>query len=111
MTNVQVDNVEAVATLRDRGFATTSVKALEHFSQIHEQRRLQNFDYGSEENLRRYGTPTPPEYDLYQIEGIPIALVIGSRDDEGGETDEQWLVPQISDVLVFNTTYDKFAHM
>ena len=109
-TNVQIDNVQAVDTLAVRGSASTSTKALEHFAQIHQNQIFQNFDYGESGNLERYGSPTPPQFDLRSIHGFPIATMTGELDLDGGERDERWLLDQITDVLVFSRTYEKFAH-
>ena len=109
-TNVQIDNVQAVDTLAVRGSASTSTKALEHFAQIHQNQIFQNFDYGESGNQERYGSPTPPQFDLHSIHGFPIATMTGELDLDGGERDERWLLDQITDVLVFSRTYEKFAH-
>lgn len=41
-----------------------SIKQLMHFGQIIKSNRFQQFDYKETANLRIYGHPQPPEYDL-----------------------------------------------
>jgi lysosomal acid lipase/cholesteryl ester hydrolase len=38
-----------------------------------------HFDYGSAENLKRYGTTYPPEYNLTKVT-VPVYLVYGDND-------------------------------
>lgn len=54
-----------------------------HFGQLgklnSETPKLRRFDFGPEENLRRYGSEEPPEYD-YSLIKIPIRLHTGEKD-------------------------------
>ena len=56
-----------------------STKCLEHYSQIFNAKKFQNFDYGAEENLKRYGIKTPQEFNLKKV-NIPIAKFSGTTD-------------------------------
>lgn len=40
---------------------------------------FQMFDYGHVENVIRYGTPSPPNYNLSEI-AVPAYLVYGDND-------------------------------
>ena len=53
------------------------------------------YDYGSGENVKRYGTKVPPEYDLTKID-VPIALFSGSQDKLADPTDVALLKKQLS---------------
>ena len=83
---------------------------VEHYAQIHESGRFQEYDYGPQGNLNRYNSQTPPEFDLAQITNIPIAVFVQAHDNEGNERDNQWLIQQIEDILIFNRTIENFAH-
>ena len=41
---------------------------------------FRRFDYGSQENLVRYGQAEPPENDITSIKGVNIAIVSGLSD-------------------------------
>jgi lysosomal acid lipase/cholesteryl ester hydrolase len=69
----------------------TSLKSLLHFKQIMEAKTFQHYDYGSDENLKRYGMTTPKIYDLSKIRGIPIILCGGLKDKLTHIKDVQWL--------------------
>lgn len=56
-----------------------SHKTLVHFGQCVAFDEFQNFDYGEETNLLRYGQPTPPIYDPKIIK-VPIAVYYGGQD-------------------------------
>lgn len=47
-----------------------SFKCLQHFIQCHnssEKEYFRKYDYGQVENLKKYGSPKPPKYDLSLI--------------------------------------------
>ena len=102
--------MQATESLQSRMPSPTSMMLEEHFAQIHETGRFQDFDYGPQNNMAIYGSPTPPEFNLTQITGIPVAALVQSLDTEGDETDSAWLISQISDIVVFNRTYENHAH-
>ena len=108
--NILIDNVQAAASLAARIPAGTSVRNMEHLSQIYESRRFQNFDYGVYENFIRYGNQTPPVFDLTQITGIPIAVFMGSMDAISDIRDNEWVLDQIRNVLVFERNLLTFGH-
>ena len=56
-----------------------STKCIEHYSQMFNAKKFQNFDYGEEENKRRYGTKPPHEFNLKNI-NIPVAKFTGTTD-------------------------------
>ena len=86
-----------------------STKCLEHYSQIFMAKKFQNFDYGSAENMRRYGTKTPQEFNLKNV-NIPIAKFTGKSDVLGDLIDNQWLSEQLSHTLVFDKVYN-YGHL
>lgn len=46
---------------------------------LHLTGRFQKFDFGRRENLKRYGSPKPPEYDLSNVRTI-VHLLHGNTD-------------------------------
>ena len=104
------DNLPAGEALQSRLPSPSSMMLMEHFAQIHQSGRFQDYDYGPQSNMARYGSETPPEFDLTQITGIPVALFVQSLDNEGDRVDSEWLLQQIDDIVVFNRTYQNYAH-
>lgn len=45
------------------------------------------YDYGKKENLEKYGTETPPQYNNSEIANTKIAYFTGSSDDLADPTD------------------------
>jgi hypothetical protein len=45
----------------------SSLKSVKHYKQLMIKKQFEHFDYGTEENMRRYGQPTPP---LIPIENV-----------------------------------------
>lgn len=46
--------------------------------------KFQNFDHGTEKNIKLYGKPHPPEYNLSNIR-TKVHILYGTND---------WLIPQ-----------------
>ncbi|KAF2887898.1 hypothetical protein ILUMI_18275, partial [Ignelater luminosus] len=59
--------------------AGVSYKTLRHATQIYLSGKVPMYDYGAEENFRKYGQPNPPEYNLTKITA-PVALYTGTDD-------------------------------
>jgi gastric triacylglycerol lipase len=59
--------------------AGTSTKNLLYFRQLAINNRFERYDYGKALNLRIYGKPTPPEFDLGKID-IPVYFIAGNED-------------------------------
>ncbi|CAL2045525.1 unnamed protein product [Caenorhabditis brenneri] len=47
--------------------AGTSSRNMLHFAQMVKRKRMSRFDHGQELNLKIYGSPQPPEYDIRRI--------------------------------------------
>ena len=109
-TNPPNVNEAAHEALTSRFPSPTSMMLMEHFSQIRYSGRFQDFDYGYQQNMDIYGSQTPPEFDISQIAGIPIAIFEEELDFETAEPDNEWLMQQIGDIVVFNRTYEHYAH-
>lgn len=56
-----------------------SSKSTDHLSQSVRKNSFKHYDYGRIENLRRYNSSTPPEYDLTKVQ-IPVGLFHGAND-------------------------------
>jgi hypothetical protein len=82
-----------------------SVKSFEHYGQTITSDSFRYFDYGKEENMKRYGSEIPPNFPLDKIY-VPIALFIGTADLLGTVKDNEWFIPEISQAIVFNEMYE-----
>lgn len=56
-------------------------------------KQFQRYDYGSEENLKRYGIATPPKYDLSAIP-FKMLMLSGDVDQLSDTTDVNWLLDE-----------------
>ena len=50
-----------------------------HVFQIEVADKFQQYDFGTSENLNRYGTSDPPALKLSNIK-VPVAMIIGGKD-------------------------------
>jgi pimeloyl-ACP methyl ester carboxylesterase len=83
-----------------------SVKILDHELQIYRDERFQYFDYGTEENLEKYGTEVAPIIPVEKINGVKIAMMIGESDLLGNVVDNEWLRQQLGSNIVSYKIYD-----
>ncbi|XP_045029849.1 lipase 3 [Daphnia magna] len=97
--------------------AGTSVRTLSHFVMNHLSDKLfegENFspyDYGLLGNIRRYGTPRRPPYDLSKVT-VPVYLFYGASDYLSTSKDVTWLsqrLPNVKELIkVDDTHYNHF---
>ena len=90
--------------------SSSSLTNVEHFTQLVISGRFQDFDYGPERNMIAYGTPDPPEYNLTNINGIPVAIFYGTSDEISEPSDVQWLIDQLGDNVVYTQSYE-YGHI
>lgn len=74
-----VDSVEDARVYFAHYPAGTSRKCLEHFLQIYNAKKFQNFDYGPAGNTEKYGRSTPPEFPLEHIKGNKIIFYLSEH--------------------------------
>lgn len=86
----------------------TSLKSFVHFQQLVDAQSFQHYDYGEEENLKRYNSPTPKQYDLSKINGVPVIICVGKNDKLTHIDDVRWLKNQIGQDVF---SYYEFDHM
>ncbi|PAA70176.1 hypothetical protein BOX15_Mlig031964g1 [Macrostomum lignano] len=90
--------------------AGTSAMNLVHYAQAVQHKRFQKYDYGKTENMRRYGQPTPPQYNLYNIR-VPLAVYHGEKDWLADPTDFSLLLPQIKHTLARDRNVSDYNHL
>lgn len=71
---------------------------------------FKRYDWGSDENTKRYGQSSPPDYDIGAI-NFPLALLGGAKDNVATSDDVAWLHKQLGDnVLFFKNDYNLDHH-
>ncbi|CAL8111270.1 unnamed protein product [Orchesella dallaii] len=88
-----------------------SSKLLLHYIQELGSGRFCEYDYGSEKNLKVYGTTKPPDYNLTNVVA-PIAIMFGEEDFLAHRLDALTLVNKLPNVEDFyKVPYQHFTHM
>jgi pimeloyl-ACP methyl ester carboxylesterase len=82
--------IDRLSTMTYYGDVGTAWGFYEHYAQIGMAGRFQRMDYGHEANRQRYGSLTPPIYDLSLVK-VPTALVYGTADFMWRPEVVQWL--------------------
>ncbi|KAH7430467.1 hypothetical protein KP509_09G101200 [Ceratopteris richardii] len=58
----------------------TSTKNLRHLAQLYRRGTFAKFDYGADENMRRYGVSFAPDYDLSKVPTGKMLIIHGEKD-------------------------------
>lgn len=77
--------------------AGVSAKQTMHFAQLIKSGKFQSFDY-EENNIKKYGRTTPPEYKLYNIKA-PIAIFYGTSDNLLAVEDAEKVISKLKNVV------------
>ncbi|KAK5646574.1 hypothetical protein RI129_005038, partial [Pyrocoelia pectoralis] len=76
----------------------TSTKMLFHYIQLATTEQFQMYDYRKAENMKRYGTITPPKYNISEITA-PVALHYGGSDTLSTRADVKQLASELPNVV------------
>lgn len=90
----------------------SSVKSVRHYKQLMLKKQFEHFDYGVEENMRRYEQAEPPLIPLSNLRDFPVALFAGAEDHLANIADVRWLKDVMNEqgCLVYYDEY-KFGHL
>ena len=92
--DLDYDNIERYAVHQGHYPAGTSFRNLAHWRQIKISGKFQKYDHGTQENLKKYGQETPPEYSLEKATG-DIMLFVTTADKTANVEDAQLLFDQL----------------
>ena len=93
------------------GITSASTKQLAHFAQLINKGKFVKFGYGYLTNKYKYGTFTPPEFDLQSISpNIPIGLLVGKNDTLANKIDVDRLAKELGNKVIMHKEYDQFDH-
>lgn len=109
--NESNNNMERVSVYLSHYPAGASLQSIIHFIQIMDIKKFIQYDYKLEANMRIYGNPLPPEYNLKKVNKIPIALFGGKDDKLASVEDVEWLREQLDTNVIFYSIYEKMGHL
>ena len=89
----------------------TSLHNLQHWTQMSTlpSYRMQKYDYGTNGNIQHYGQPTPPIYNLSNV-NVPHAMFFGADDKLADLVDGAWLMSQLN-CIVYSETNLPAGHL
>lgn len=105
-----VDNYDRYDVLAGHDPSGTSVKNMVHWEQEVYADVFQKYDYGTEENIKIYGQPTPPPYNLGNITHN-VYLFAGQEDKLADPTDVQRLKDDLVNAKVHFYNYPNMGHI
>lgn len=78
--NLKRTNDSLIPTIAHHIPEGTSILNMLHFGQMVESGQFRAFDFGTRDNIQRYGQPTAPFYPIKRISSPDIAFVVGRTD-------------------------------
>nr|CAH7769725.1 unnamed protein product [Callosobruchus chinensis] len=90
--------------------AGTSAKNLVHFYTLIHSGKFTQFDYGRAENLKKYNSVVPPEYNLSGI-SVPITLYTSQNDYLSSMKDVVTLSQRLKNSVIHKIKYKRFTHL
>ncbi|XP_026468931.1 lipase 3-like [Ctenocephalides felis] len=79
--------------------AGASTKQFLHYGQLIASKKFRQYDHGQLGNLKQYGSPEPPEYDISKIT-TPVAFYTGPNDNLGDPEDAEQLASLLPNLVV-----------
>ncbi|RZB77476.1 Abhydro lipase domain containing protein, partial [Asbolus verrucosus] len=91
--------------------SNAGMKQYVHYGQQIKHGGFSQFDFGAEENMKKYGTETPPPYDFSKI-SAPVAVYYAVNDGVVPYEDVQTIISQLPNVANdYVVPYDNFNHV
>jgi lysosomal acid lipase/cholesteryl ester hydrolase len=92
--------------------AGTSVRNMQHWSQLCKHNVFQHYDYGSKKtNMQHYNQSTPPAYKLADVT-VPTALFTGGQDALADPKDVAQLIQALpSSTVIAHLDVPSYAHL
>ncbi|KAK6625800.1 hypothetical protein RUM43_006099 [Polyplax serrata] len=88
-----------------------SVKAFNHYVQLINCGKFRMYDYGKKGNMKEYGLPAPPNYDLKKITA-PMFFYAGKSDYLADMTDVNKLTKEVKSLKsMYLVENNKFGHL
>ena len=92
----------------------SSHKNLVHWLQCAKAKKMQRYDYGAEENMKKYGTEYPPAFDLNKIKkwNVKSIICIGDSDPFSAIEDVEGFVSLIENKSIYEVLkLEKYNHL
>lgn len=85
---------------------------MKHFAQLYESDHFAKYSYGNEENIKRYGHDTPPDYILRNVKPAGLFYVYHSEtDDLVSNTDMNHLTMAVLNILLRRVPVANWNHL
>ena len=104
------DNYERYDVVAGHDPSGTSVQNMVHWEQLTFVDNYQKYDYGTDENMKIYGQPNPPLYNLANIKN-EVHLFAGDEDMLADPTDVQRLKNEMVNAKVDFHEYADVGHI
>ncbi|KAK7863256.1 hypothetical protein R5R35_001465 [Gryllus longicercus] len=109
-TVLGITDLNAIDLYLSRAISSSSGLNIIHFLQEVLSGELRQMDHGAKENLRRYGSPRPPAYQLANVTA-PVAIFASEADSVVSAKGISRLVKVLPNVVTTHIIDEKFNHL
>ena len=106
----EINDSNALNKLISYNPSGVSVKAFIHFKKNMNADAFRRYDYGKDENIRRYNQSYPPEYDLQDIT-VPTVIFYGLKDRLVNHDDIEYVQAKMINTIIDVKAYPKLGHL
>lgn len=94
----------------DHLFHLTSLSALRQYAQILVKNRFAMYDYGRKKNMKHYGQPNPPIYNLTKIKSDRMIFARGGQDKLGTPESQRRLLSELGSKPYLDLFVEEYGH-
>lgn len=105
-TDPTIDNTDRYDMYMSNEPSGAGYRNIIHYAQLidYNVETFKRYDWGKRENQKRYGSDSPPDYNLKALD-FPIAMFGGSQDKMADPKDVEWTYNQLKDKVIFYHQY------
>ncbi|CDW83495.1 ab-hydrolase associated lipase region family protein [Stylonychia lemnae] len=98
-SDITVEDPERLQVYLGHFPSGTSLRTVNHYGQTIACGEMKRYDFGKTINLQKYGQAEPPVIEISNIQKVPVAMFVGTKDELANTIDNRWAKDQIKSIV------------